>query len=66
MKTQGITCISGTMGNLDKSAVANGDKIYLDLVKAGVMIISSDRPIEVAQQMAIFIKENKLKSKFVK
>lgn len=65
MKEQGITCISGTMGNLDKSAIANGDKIYLDLVQAGVMIISSDRPIEVAQQIAIYIDENKLKSKFV-
>ena len=66
MKTQGITCISGTMGNLDKSAIANGDKIYLDIIKAGVMIISSDRPVEVAQQMAIYIDENKLKSKFIK
>lgn len=66
MKEQGITCISGTMGNLDKSAIANGDKIYLDLVKAGVMIISSDRPIEVAKQMAIYIDENKLKSEFIK
>ncbi|MFD2909535.1 glycerophosphodiester phosphodiesterase family protein [Flavobacterium ardleyense] len=66
MKEQGITCISGTMGNLDKSAVANGDKIYLDLVKAGVMIISSDRPIEVAKQMAIYIDQNKLKSEFIK
>lgn len=62
MKAKGITCISGTMGNLDKSAIANGDKIYLDIVKAGVMIISSDRPLEVAQQMAIYIKEHQLKS----
>jgi glycerophosphoryl diester phosphodiesterase len=61
MKSKGITCISGTMGNLDKSAIANGDKVYLDLVKAGVMIISSDRPAEVAKQMEIYIKENKLK-----
>ena len=66
MKEQGITCISGTMGNLDKSAVANGDKIYLDLVKAGVMIISSDRPIEVAKQMKIYIDQNKLKSESIK
>ena len=66
MKENGITCISGTMGNIDKSAVANGDKIYLDLVKAGVMVISSDRPAEVAKQMAIYIDENKLKSKFIK
>lgn len=65
MKSRGITCISGTMGNLDKSAIANGDKIYLDIVKAGVMIISSDRPAEVAQQMEIYIQENKLKSKYI-
>ncbi|WP_052705144.1 glycerophosphodiester phosphodiesterase family protein [Flavobacterium sp. 316] len=61
MKLKGITCISGTMGNLDKSAITNGDKIYLDIVKAGVMIISTDRPVEVAKQMEIYIKENKLK-----
>lgn len=65
MKSRGITCISGTMGNLDKSAIANGDKIYLDIVKAGVMIISSDRPAEVAKQMDVYIKENKLKSKYI-
>ena len=61
MKSRGIACISGTMGNLDKSAIVNGDKIYLDIVKAGVMIISSDRPAAVAKQMDIYIKENKLK-----
>ncbi len=66
MKSKGITCISGTMGNLDKSAIVNGNSIYLDIIKAGVMIISSDRPVEVAQQMKIYIKENKLKTKFVK
>lgn len=65
MKSRGITCISGTMGNLDKSAIVNGDKIYLDIVKAGVMIISSDRPTEVAKQMDVYIKENKLKSKYI-
>ena len=60
MKGKGIACISGTMGNIDKSAIANGDAIYLDIVKAGVMIISSDRPAAVAQQMALYIKENNL------
>ena len=66
MKNKGITCISGTMGNIDKSAVANGDTVYLDIVNSGVMIISSDRPIAVAQQMAIYVKQKKLKSKFIK
>ncbi len=66
MKSKGITCISGTMGNIDKSAVANGDKVYLDIVNSGVMIISSDRPVEVAQQMHLYIKKNKLRSSFIK
>lgn len=65
MKTQGITCISGTMGNIDKSAIANGNHVYLDIVKAGVMIISSDRPVEVAQQMEIYIKEENLNTPFI-
>ena len=65
MKSQGITCISGTMGNLDKSAIANGDNIYLEIIKAGVMIISTDRPIQVANQMDLFIKQNKLKTSFI-
>jgi len=65
MKNRGISCISGTMGNIDKSAVTNGDGIYLDIVKAGVMIISSDRPIEVAKQMELFIIENSLTTKCI-
>lgn len=60
MKSQNIPCIIGTMGNLDKSAKTNGDKLYLDIIKSGVMIISSDRPVEVGKQMEIYIKENKL------
>jgi glycerophosphoryl diester phosphodiesterase len=61
MKSQGIACIIGTMGNLDKSAQTNDDKVYLDIIKSGIMIISSDRPIEVGKQMEVYIKENKLK-----
>ncbi|MCL9769180.1 glycerophosphodiester phosphodiesterase family protein [Flavobacterium sp. HXWNR69] len=66
MKKRGITCISGTMGNIDKSALVNGDKVYFDIVNSGVMIISSDRPIEVAKQMDIYIKKKNLKSSFIK
>lgn len=66
MKFKGITCISGTMGNIDKSAEAKNDSIYLDIINAGVMIISSDRPKEVAQQMQLYIEEHKLKSKSIK
>mgnify|MGYP005846399817 CR=1 FL=1 len=66
MKSEGITCITGTMGNLDKSAIANGDKIYTDIINAGVMIISSDRPIEVAKQMNLYVQQNNLHSTFIK
>lgn len=64
MKSKGICCISGTMGNIDKSALANGDAIYYDIVKTGVMIISSDRPAEVAKQMELYCKNEKLTKKF--
>lgn len=66
MKSRGITCISGTMGNIDKSAAAKNNDVYLDIINQGVMIISSDRPKEVAQQMQIYIDEHQLKSNFIK
>ena len=65
MKSRGITCISGTMGNIDKSAAAKNNDVYLDIINQGVMIISSDRPKEVAQQMQIYIDEHQLKSNFL-
>lgn len=66
MKSRGITCISGTMGNIDKSAEAKNDGVYLDIVNEGVMIISSDRPKQVAQQMQLYIDKHQIQSEFVK
>lgn len=66
MHSRGISCISGTMGNLDKKATASGDGIYLELVTAGVRFISTDRPIAVAQQMEQYIQQNKLTTPFIK
>lgn len=65
MKSRGIACISGTMGNIDRSAASKNNRLYYDIVKNGVMIISSDRPKEVAEQMQLYIKEHKLKSQYV-
>ena len=46
----GIKSILGTLGNLDKSAMANGDdRVYLTYVKNGANIIATDRPLEVAE-----------------
>jgi glycerophosphoryl diester phosphodiesterase len=66
MKSRGITCISGTMGNIDKSAEAKNNGVYLDIVNEGVMIISSDRPKQVAQQMQLYIDKHQIQSEFVK
>lgn len=47
LKEAGIKVIIGTIGNLDKSAVAKGDLVYRNLHKAGADILATDRPIAV-------------------
>lgn len=44
---KGIACILGTLGNLDKQAVAKGDQVYRQFVQNGADIMSTDRPLEV-------------------
>ncbi len=45
----GIKTILGTLGNLDKSAIAKGnDSVYLNYIRNGANIIATDRPLEVA------------------
>ena len=45
----GIKTILGTLGNLDKSAMAKGDdSVYLNYIRNGANIIATDRPLEVA------------------
>ncbi|MGV3560186.1 glycerophosphodiester phosphodiesterase family protein [Larkinella arboricola] len=46
---KGISCILGTLGNLDKQAVAKGDQVYKTFANNGADIMSTDRPIEVYQ-----------------
>lgn len=41
-----IVCILGTLGNLDKSAEARGDKLYVQWKEKGADIIATDRPFE--------------------
>lgn len=61
-----ITCIVGTMGNIDKSAATNGDALYYKLVANGATILSSDRVKEAGVQLQKYAKENKLRSKHIK
>ena len=53
LKKFGIRTILGTLGNLDKSAVAKGDdNVYLTYIENGANIIATDRPLEVAKVLA--------------
>lgn len=44
---KGIGCILGTLGNLDKQAIAKGDSVYRGFAQRGADIMSTDRPIEM-------------------
>ena len=63
LHSKGIMCILGTMGNLDRSAKAQGDKIYRTLVENGADILSTDRNKESAEQLLKYAKEKGLTTK---
>ncbi|WP_421825620.1 glycerophosphodiester phosphodiesterase family protein [Larkinella sp.] len=46
---KGISCILGTLGNLDKQAAAKGDQVYKKFAENGADVMSTDRPLEVYQ-----------------
>lgn len=46
LHSKGIRCILGTLGNLDKMAVARGDTLYQKWYENGADIMSTDRPLE--------------------
>lgn len=59
---KGITCILGTMGNLDRSAVANPDqKVYEQLLASGADILSTDQLILAGTQFDNYRNNKKLK-----
>ena len=65
LSSRKIPSILGTMGNIDKSAVAKGNDIYYKLIQNGATVLSSDRPIEAGQQLAKYILDKKIKSKYI-
>ena len=46
---RGVFTILGVMGNLDNSAKARGEEVYVGLVRRGADILATDRPIEAAK-----------------
>ena len=60
----GVFTILGVLGNLDKSAVARGDELYVDFVNKGADILATDRPIEAAEAIMSLIPEKSSKSKY--
>lgn len=61
---KGVFTILGVLGNLDKSAEARGDQIYLGFVQRGADILATDRPIEASAIIQTLIPSNSSKSKF--
>jgi glycerophosphoryl diester phosphodiesterase len=54
---KGIGCILGTLGNLDKQAIAKGDSVYRQFAQHGADIMSTDRPLEMWR---VLVKSNEL------
>lgn len=63
LHSKGIWCILGTMGNLDKKALSQGENLYSSLIEGGADILSSDRSSESAAEMSKYSKANGLDTK---
>ncbi len=67
LHSKGITCILGTMGNLDRSAVANqAQNVYEKLLTNGADIISTDQLVLAGQQFDNYRKNKKLKFAYLR
>lgn len=62
LHSKGITCILGTMGNLDRSALANpAQNVYEKLLTNGADIISTDQLVLAGKQFDNYRNNKKLK-----
>ncbi len=61
---KGISCITGTMGNLDRKAEARGNQVYQDLIRNGSDILSTDQPEAVAEAYRPLLPEQSSKWRF--
>lgn len=51
---QGVQCMLGTLGNLDKRAAARGDYLYKEWAALGIDVFATDRPLEVIKALKTF------------
>ncbi|MBC7921380.1 MAG: glycerophosphodiester phosphodiesterase family protein [Ferruginibacter sp.] len=51
LHAKGISCILGTMGNLDRKAAARTTNVYADLIRNGADILATDQPKEAAEAL---------------
>ena len=63
---QGILCIQGTMGNIDRQAEANGPKVYQELIKNGIDILATDRPLEASKAVKELVTSDAKRLQFIK
>jgi glycerophosphoryl diester phosphodiesterase len=64
LHAQGVYCILGTMGNLDKSAAARQSNVYARLVNNGADILSTDFPVAAATALQDTLPGKSSKSRF--
>jgi len=65
LNSKGISCILGTMGNLDKSAAANPNrKVFYHLVANGAAFLSTDDLIGAGKELDQYRRDKQVKSKF--
>ena len=66
LNSRGISCILGTMGNLDKSAAANpARKVFYHLVADGASFLSTDDLIGAGKELDSYRADRQLKSRFL-
>jgi glycerophosphoryl diester phosphodiesterase len=67
LHSKGITCILGTMGNLDRSAAANpGKQVYYKLIADGADILSTDEILQFGRELDQYRADKKLSTKYLK
>lgn len=63
---KGAFTILGVLGNLDRSAIARGDEIYVSFIQNGADILATDRPIEAAAAIRGLVPNQSSKSIYFK
>lgn len=67
LHSKGISCILGTMGNLDRSAAANpGKQVYYKLVADGANMLSSDQLLLSGRELDQYRADKKISTKYLK